>query len=65
MKTPDERMADFIGRCTQALQQQVKGGKTWRLTLPEPADDIEREALRLFLAEVEGAIGMPPSRGRA
>lgn len=47
------------------MQQQVKGGENWRITLPEPEDDIEREALRLFLAELEDALGIPPEEGNA
>ncbi len=61
--TDADRIAAFIDRCTAALQEQVKGGQVWNVVLPEPADDVEREALRLFLAELEQAVGMPPPQG--
>lgn len=61
---PDQAAA-FIARCTLALAQQVQGGATWKIKLPEPTDDVEREALRLFLAEIEAAIGIQASRGTA
>lgn len=60
-----EHAAAFIERCTQAVAQQVSGGATWKIVLPAPSDAVEREALRLFLAEFEAAVGLPPAQGSA
>lgn len=61
--TPSERAAAYIDRCTAVVAAvQQKDGK-WNLTLPEPVDEVEREALQLFIAELQDAIGMPPPSG--
>ncbi len=55
----DEAIAACITRYGAALAAQVEQAGGWpaKLVLPEPADDIEREAMRLFVDEVEATTG--------
>jgi hypothetical protein len=60
-----EHMAAYIDRCTQALERMAPENREWHLLLPEPVDDIERQALRLFTDMIAREVGMPPPRGTA
>jgi hypothetical protein len=64
MKTRDERIAAFIYRCTEMTAKTAPAPDgQWKLLLPEPRDEAEEEALRLFVQVIEEEIGMPPATG--
>jgi len=50
-----------IGIYTALFQQQVERAGGWpaKFIFPDPANDIEREALRLFVEEVKKTTGAP------
>jgi hypothetical protein len=57
--SPDAIMAAFIQKCTAQLEEQVQRLGRWpdRLQLPEPGNDIERQALELWIEEIKEATG--------
>lgn len=60
MTNPDQ-IAAHLRQLSLCLVQQVEQAGGWpdRLTFPAPADDAEREALRLFITELEQETGVP------
>jgi hypothetical protein len=57
--SPDAVMAAFIDKCAAHLEQETNRLGRWpdRLRLPEPRDDIERQALELWIREIKEATG--------
>lgn len=58
--TRDDLIAAHLERLSLSLadQAQQAGGWPKSFVFPEPADDTEREALRLFVRELEQATGI-------
>jgi hypothetical protein len=56
---PKDMISSFICQYANSFAEQVEkvGGWPVSFTFPEPQDDNEREAFRLFIAEVERATG--------
>src|SRR5690242_12659999 len=57
--SPDAVMAAYIQKCTAQLEEQVQRLGRWpdRLQMPEPRNDIERQALEMWIEEIKGASG--------
>ncbi len=59
MADDDEEIARHIQRYGMLLAQQVEQAGGWpkKFKFPEPVTEAEREALRLFVREVEETTG--------
>jgi hypothetical protein len=57
--TEEELISSFICQYANSFAEQIEEAGGWPVsfTFPEPRDNDEREAFRLFIAEVERATG--------
>ena len=53
-----KHVANYVTKCTNGVKA---GPGAWKITVPEPKDDLERLALDMFLKEFESTTGVKPT----